>query len=268
MSVIPISRDAGSFGDEIAKQLSEELGYTLLDHDKIKDLLEDKGIKTPVIEQFEEKTPGFFSKFSEKRERFLNYLSLAVLEECSKGGLVVLGLGGQYMFSSHEALVRVRITAPLAMRTERVADKYECDKTYASKVINNIDNDREGFNQSFFGKDVQDISSYDLVINTEYISIDDSVDFIKKVCRIKDQKSYDFKNDFIRQSAIINILHDKKVPVKNLQVHFDGGILTLEGKVSSSEDRELCYLAAGDIDGVEEIHNKITHKTLNNYSIH
>jgi len=268
MSVITISRDAGSLGDEIANQLAEDFGYKLLDPEKIKEILNKKGIKTPVIEQFDEKTPGFFSKFSEKKEEFLNYLSLSVFENCTSGKLVILGLGGQYMFSSQEALVRVRITASEEVRIERISEKYECDKAYAKKLINQVDHDREGYTRAFFGKDIHDPDAYDLLINTEFISIADAVKFIKDLCKLKDRWSFDFKDDYIRQTAVINILHDRKIPVRNLQVYFKKGVISLEGKVNSVEDSDLCSLAVSWIDGVEEVHNKIGHKVLNNYSIH
>ena len=268
MPVITISRDAGSFGDEIAVHLADELKYKLLDPEGIKVILSSKGIKKPVIEQFDEKNPGFFSKFSENKDKFLNYLSLSVFEESFSDGLVVLGLGGQFLFSSQKAVVRVRVTAPENLRIARVAEKYECDESYAGKLIHQVDHDREGFEKDFFGRDLHDVNAYDLNINTEYISIDNAVKMIRDVCKFKNKLIFNFKDDYITQKAMINILYEKKIPVKNLHIHFEKGVLTLEGKTGSTEDSELSVKAVQDIDGVEEVRNKISHKVLNNYSVH
>ncbi len=268
MSVITISREAGSLGDEIANLLAEELNYKLLDPDKIKDVLSIKGVERPVIEQFDEKNPGFFSHFSENREKFLNYLSLSVFEESRTNGLVILGLGGQFLFSSQEAVVRVRITAPFDLRVTRIIEKYKCDEKNARRLIQHIDHDREGYQKSFFHNDIYNNNAYDLLINTEYIAIENAIDLINNVCNFKNQLAFNFKDNYIKHKLIINILYERKIPVKNLFISYEKGQMILDGRTNSVENVELCTLAAKEIDGVEEIHNRITHKALNNYSIH
>ena len=268
MSVITISREAGSFGDEIANMLSEKLGCKLLDSEKIKEIMSLKGIKKPVIEQFGEKTPGFFSQFSDNREKFLNYLSLIILEAGCQGDLIILGLGGQFMFTSQEEVVRIRITASLDQRISRISRKYECDDNYAAKLIQHVDHDREGYYKVFFGRDINDHNLYDIIINSDYITPASAVKLIKDACKFKNQQIGSFKDDYIGQKAVIKILYEKKIPVKNISVSFEKGVMILDGRVNSTENGELCTLSAKEIDGVEEVHNRITHKALNNYSIH
>ncbi len=268
MSVITISREAGSLGDEIAGIFSEKHSFELLDSESIKDLLSSNGIEKPVIDQFDEKNPGFFSHFSEKREKFLNYLTLSVFEAGLKGDLAVLGLGGPFLFNSQSGVVRIRITSPLDVRIARVAAKYDCEESYAKKLIHHVDHDRAGFHKAFFGKEINDNEIYDLVINSDFISADNAVKLIKDVCGFKKNLPFNFENNYISHKAVISILYEKRIPVKNLLISFNDGVITLDGNTKSNENVELCTLAVKEIEKVEEVHNRISHKALNNYSIH
>jgi len=267
MAIITISREAGSLGDEIASRLSEELGYKLLNPEMIIDLLSAKGIQKPVIEQFDEKEPGFFSKFSAQGNKFIKYLTLTVLEHSLSNNLIILGLGGPHLFLSNDMLIRVRVIAPEDVRIARISEKYECDKEYSMRLVNLVDHDRRGYVKAFFNEDPCNQINYDLVLNTKYISISDGVELIKQLERIKGTQEYDYNPELIRIRTIVKILYERNIPVKDLKVYFWEGLLTIEGRVKTSEDRELCLIAAQEISGVEEIHNKVSYKSMNNYNI-
>ncbi|MBI9097543.1 MAG: cytidylate kinase-like family protein [Spirochaetaceae bacterium] len=267
MPVITISRDAGSFGDEIADSLSEKRGYSLLGPESIVEKLRIKGIERPVIEHFDEKDPGFLTKFSDKRDKYIQYLKLIILEECIDNKLVLLGLGGPFLFNSHDSLIRVKVTAPQEIRVERIAEKYECDKILSRRLINQVDHDRMGYAKGFFGKDYKEFNSYDLILNTEYMSIYDGVRLIEEMIRIKENNDDDFIAELVVNKAAVKILYEKKIPVKNLILHYENGLLIIEGQTGSMEDRDLCSLFAGEIDEVEDILNKISYKPLGHYKI-
>lgn len=267
MSVITISRDAGSLGDEIARRLADDLGYKLLDPEAIIELLSAKGIEKPVIEQFDEKEPGFFGKYSENKDKFIRYLSLAILEESLGEGLVVLGLGGSCLFSSYSDVVRIHVTAPEELRIERISEKYESDRLYCRRLINQVDNDRRGFIKTFFGKETFRSCRFDLTVNTESVSVADSVHLIKEICRIKEKIKPSFRERLIEMRCTVKILYEKKIPVRDLNLTYDNGLLTIGGRVRTREDGNLCTMTAGEVEGVEEVLNKISHKSISNYNI-
>ena len=60
MAIFTVSREAGSFGTEIARAIAQKLDYEYLDREKIEQALVDRGVPMPEVEKFDEKKPPFW----------------------------------------------------------------------------------------------------------------------------------------------------------------------------------------------------------------
>ncbi len=71
MSVITISRQKGSLGDEIAKAVAEKLKYNCVDKMKISDALADQGLQAPDFEKFDGKKPTIWQSLSNQKKKLV-----------------------------------------------------------------------------------------------------------------------------------------------------------------------------------------------------
>ncbi len=63
MAVFTISRQTGSEGDKLARELAERLGYVFLDKEIIRQVAEKIGTSTEAVERFDEKAEGRLVRF-------------------------------------------------------------------------------------------------------------------------------------------------------------------------------------------------------------
>ncbi len=183
--VITISSEPGSGGRVIAKQISEELGVDLFDRDIIKGIAESAKISDTVIETMEKDrlsgAKDFISSLVNDRYLspgvYLDHLMKVVSVIAGHGDAVIVGRGANFIIPPKDRL-SVRIIAPLNKRADNVAKTFGVTREEAKRRVINRENRRSGFIRESFNADVADPQNYDLLINTDKMSIDASVDAI------------------------------------------------------------------------------------------
>jgi len=60
MSIITVSRETGSLGDETARLLSEKLRYILLDRNRMEETIDGESFPDIPLERFDEQSPSFW----------------------------------------------------------------------------------------------------------------------------------------------------------------------------------------------------------------
>ena len=78
MSIIAISRQVASLGDEIARSVSEKTGYKFVTRHDLEKRIVDLGFPQEKLKKYDEKKPGFFASLVKDRDEYLNYLQTAV----------------------------------------------------------------------------------------------------------------------------------------------------------------------------------------------
>jgi len=182
INVVTISRESGSGGTILAKELAEELGFDLFHREVIQEMAESANISTRIVETLDEKGLSTLedSVASMIRERhlwpdeFLRYLMKVVGTIGKHGRAVIVGRGAQFILAQNENL-KVRVIAPLPMRIQNVAQALDMTESEAQKRILKNDSDRRSFSRKYFYADVTNPLNYDLVINTNRMSIDAGV---------------------------------------------------------------------------------------------
>ena len=205
MSVITISRQFGSGGDEIAASICKLTGYKLFDKQlltlaafesgmadqEVVDFCEDNfrgknfferlfGGSRPVAQAriWKEGVDGVRMMEEEplNEDRALGCVQQAVRKAYQIGDYVIVGRGGQVLLKDLPAVLHVRVIAPLEDRLLRVrnspvmagrkfADSVEARRA-AQELIEKHDEASAGYLKRFYGMDWADPELYHLVINT------------------------------------------------------------------------------------------------------
>jgi cytidylate kinase len=194
--VIAIEPDTGSLTKEIANTLAELIRWQVFDDEIVRHIARNAHVKEKIVREMDEKSRSILQ---EEIEQFLRLLMKednfgefeyhqALLKTLvrveSKGEAILVGHGCAFAFDD-PFILRVRITASLSKRAERLCERMKEPADIARKHILEKDKRAREFVQFHFGRDRDDISSYDLILNTDNLSVMKVVDAIVATMRSK-----------------------------------------------------------------------------------
>ena len=263
MAIITISREMGSGGIPIVHQAAEELGYTLVDGETIRDVAADYDLSDETLQQIDEKPPAFIEKLDRQIELNMNRIQLIVLEHALKGNVVVYGRGGQDLLPGINSIFRVRIIAPFEERVERWAEREWIDPDLARSLVRKSDQQRAGFIKYYFDRNWEDPLGYDLVINTSILSHETAVRLIiegVKDRNLEEKKSAakaKLKDLIIQKKVQIARLADERIQDIWFNIEVEKGVVSLSGHIYSEKERRAALEDARQVDGVIEIKDKL-----------
>lgn len=164
MGVITISRQIGSEGTFIAKQVAEQLGLSFVDKQDIEKVMHEYGFSG--FDEVYDSLPTFWERFDQHRYRTVDFL-LAVMRAFAKvGNVVMLGRGGFGLLQGYTDVLNVRIKAPLEVRVQRKQKERGGTEEQARKALIDQELVRTSFVQSDLQYNQRDVSLFDLVIDT------------------------------------------------------------------------------------------------------
>jgi cytidylate kinase len=179
--VITISAEPGSGGHVLAKALAERLNLDLFDRDIIKKIAESSRISDSVIETLEKErfsgVEDFIASLVNDRylhpDLYLEHLMKVVSVIGKHGRAVIVGRGANFILPVEDRLA-VRVVAPLAKRVENIAATFGVNTDEAKRRAMTREAKRSAFIRKAFHADVADPQNYDLLINTQHLSIDEA----------------------------------------------------------------------------------------------
>ncbi|MEZ4357197.1 MAG: cytidylate kinase family protein [Eubacteriales bacterium] len=198
MSIITISRQACSFGDEVAEVLSQKLGLELIDREKLLSKFFD-GILTPYELKMLRESAKFYLNVSSNGETFIERLSRSLHEYAKTNSAILIGFASQVIFKCNKDAINIRIMAPHDIRITRIKKQYHVSASEAEQILLQTDKKHKKFVYTLFQADWTDPSYYDMILNTGGVSVDECVSsiialFKERELRIKIEKEQEESN--------------------------------------------------------------------------
>jgi len=186
INIVTISREAGSQGYEVAKQFCQTTGLDLFHNKILEAMIEASKNSRALLETLDERgmniVDDIVSNFISEHHLWpdeYSKLLFKILSTIGKhGNAVILGRGANCVLHRQKA-VRVRIVSPMAVRRNYIAKKLELNLDDAQKYIVSTDANRIAFVKRYFNSDATNPANYDLVLNTDTLSVDKTVQVIK-----------------------------------------------------------------------------------------
>ena len=194
MAVITVSRQIGSGGSAIATRVAEALGYRLYDRQLLLDSAEYIGVIPETLERVDEQHHGVvYSTLSTltsltsgpkmTEEGFQIIVSDLIREIARVGDAVIVGRAAQCILRGYSPTFHVHVVAPFITRVERIAERNGVSLQEAAAIVQESDQDRRAYNLSVGHSDWCDPMLYDLVINTDQLSVDAAAELILTAAR-------------------------------------------------------------------------------------
>jgi len=263
MAIITVSRQLGSFGDEIAQNVANHLNYEYVDKLKIGEAVALQGLPAAQMEKFDEKKPSFWDAFSDQRKKFSHTIRAVLYDFAGKNNTVILGRGGQVLLKNLPGTLHVRIIAPFETRMERIIEQEHYDSRNGDRILRRSDRESFGYIRSFFGADWDDKNLYDLIVNTKVISIDTGVKMIvDTISSEKYQGSFEQTVEKLSDLALLQKAETLLMEMSDVEdrvsvLKVEKGVVILTGLVHSAEIKEECENKISEIKGVIRIKNEI-----------
>jgi hypothetical protein len=110
--------------------------------------------------------------------RYLQALESVVKELARVPSIVIQGRGGQFILKNYPQALHVFTVAPLELRVKRVMESQNLGAAAAKEEIARFAKGSREFIKRYFQASWEDPVQYDLVINTEHLSVKDSASIV------------------------------------------------------------------------------------------
>ncbi|PKN53664.1 MAG: hypothetical protein CVU55_00640 [Deltaproteobacteria bacterium HGW-Deltaproteobacteria-13] len=183
--IITLSREPGAGGSEIARKLSKALGLDLIGGQIIQHVADSAKMSRKVIEALDEKEVKFrdtllLSLFGENRPwpgEYLQHLTKVIGSIGIFGNVIIVGRGANFVLPK-DRIFRVRVIAPMEQRIKHFMEDRGYTKAEAEQYVIKTENNRKAFVRKYFNADVTDPKHYDIIVNTEKISLGQATESI------------------------------------------------------------------------------------------
>ena len=256
MSVITISRGSFSGGKTLAECLARRLGYRCIDRDVIVERAAAYGVSQHELRDALEKPPSFLDRFQHKKYLYLALIQAALAEEVRTGKAIYHGMAGHLLLKGGHPILRTRIIAPMESRVEMIQDRLRYSRNDAIAYIKKVDEDRRKWTQFLYGVDWGDPALYDIVINLEYIDLEEACHIIASMVI---ERSFEFTpecqqrmDDLALGSRVrADLAINPSTADLELEVQAHEGAVSIKGKVPTigqiNEVKQVASASSGVI---------------------
>lgn len=187
MAVITISRELGSGGSDVARQVAKTLGYEFVDKRMTDGIFRQYGLTK--FDELYSTAPGILDLLNADN-LLLIAMANEILEAVAKrGNVVILGRAGFAVLSGYADVLNVRVEAPVSNRAQRVMARE--GMTGLDAAVARVQEDDEvhrKYVQRFYNKQWDEPANFDLVIDMGSVSEDAAAQQIIDAARLLEQK--------------------------------------------------------------------------------
>ncbi len=186
--IITISREFGSGGRTIGKEVAERLGIPCYDQELIEKIEEKSGLAKDFIAERGEYTLRGGWLANAFADRSLNGLSVQdylwtvqrkiILELAEKESCVIVGRCADYILNGKAELLKVFIHASIEKRAQRIVEKYGESAEAPEKRLRDKDVRRSGYYHFYTDMEWGIAKNYDIALDSGTVGIERCVDII------------------------------------------------------------------------------------------
>ena len=195
--IITISRQFGSGGRTIGREVANRLGIPFYDKELVDQIALESGFSPDFIEENGEHSPNrsrlAYAFSNQGVPGVMNGLSTAdflwsvqcsvIMQLAQKGPCVIVGRNADYILKDRQDCLDVFIHADKDFRADRIVKLYgEAEKSPEAR-LNEKDKRRSINYQHYTGRTWGDCSNYDLCLNSAKLGIDACVDLIVSLAK-------------------------------------------------------------------------------------
>jgi cytidylate kinase len=182
---IAFSREAGSGGITVAREVGRRLNWPVYDQELLESLASDLKVDVSLVQDYDERRgnwlvdclKAFSASASVSEITYFHRLVRMLQALGARGECLVVGRGASFVLPADSTL-RVRIVASHDDRIAFIVRERGLSKADAARFIDTHDKERFKFIKDHFHRELSDPQNYDLVLNRSRFSIDETAELV------------------------------------------------------------------------------------------
>jgi cytidylate kinase len=264
MPLVAITREMGSLGKDVASGLADALEVPLVYHEVTDHLADRMRVRKSHVIRLLEGKANLFERLTADKTSLSIFTADEIVNLAMQGkGAVIRGWGATHLLREVPHAVCVRVCAPFEVRKRRMMERTSsADEDKVVEEIRTNDEAHTAIMKRNFGVQWTDSEHYDVVLNTQRVSVKECVDKVKGLVRSPEFAETDESRQRLQDIALVwqvraALRLSPRTRDIRVTVEAERGRITLTGVVDSAEERtEVCEVAAG-VAGVSELDDKL-----------
>jgi cytidylate kinase len=191
---VTISRETGAGGLSVADRLVERLRslqkpgecpWTVFDKNLVAKVLEDHDLPERLGQFMPEDRVSYIADTLEEllglhpsSSKLVHQTAETVLQLAELGNVILVGRGSNLITKELDHVFHVRLVGSVERRLMRVEARHKITADAALQFLRTEDAARKRYLRKYFGRDIEDPLLYHLIINTDWLTVDEAADLI------------------------------------------------------------------------------------------
>jgi len=264
MPLIAMTREMGSLGKDVAAAVAGRLGKKVVHHEIIDNLASKMRLRKSHVIRFLEGRSGILERLTTDKTSLSIYTSDETFALAESGNVAVIrGWGATHLLRPVPHVISIRVCAPLALRVQRMMERLNSDdREFVENEIRLSEEAHAAITRRHFGVNWQESEHYDLVLNTERLSIEECAD---GVMGLLDDASFQetpdsqraFRNLALAAHIRGALRQDPRTAGMMLSITCEDGVATLAGLMDPGQQPKDAAEVASRVAGVREVKNQL-----------
>ncbi|MCZ8292976.1 MAG: cytidylate kinase family protein [Hylemonella sp.] len=263
MPVIAMTQEMGSLAKDVALELTAAMNLAVMRHEVVDHVAGKMHVSTSLINRLREGKAGLIERAKTDTERLALYTAEEVFELANKGNVVLRGWGATCLLRPVPHVLTVRITRSFHKRVEWLMNHLETDdRDFAESEIRRSDHAHATRMHQLFGVTWGDPVLYDLVLNTDRLSVHSCVEQIRQLSQRPEFQESEASRQLLANmtlaSRVRSALKDNETTQEvNITIEAQKGRVILKGIVVNAHEQAEVEKVASMVSGVVGVENRL-----------
>ncbi|CAN7409638.1 MULTISPECIES: cytidylate kinase family protein [unclassified Variovorax] len=263
MPIIAMTQEMGSLAKDVSLRLAESLGLAVMRHEAIERVADRAQVSTSLIGRLRDGKAGLVERLTTDKRSVALYTAEELFALADHGNVVLRGWGATCLLRPVPHVVCVRITRSFKKRVEWLMGHLGTDDVeFAEAELRRSDQAHASRMNDQFGVTWGDPVLYDLVLNTDRVSVESCVEQIRLLA-----SRPEFAETPESRAMLANMALEARVRAAlkehaatrdiNITINARQGQVALRGIVLDNEEREQTESVAAAVAGVHSVDNQL-----------
>jgi cytidylate kinase len=263
MPVIALTQEMGSLAKDVALRLGEVGGLAVQRNEVVENVAGRMQVPASLIRRLREGKAGLVERLSTDKQQVAVYTAEEVFAQAARGNTVLRGWGATCLLRPVRHVVRVRVTRPFEQRVAWLMEHLGTDdRDAAESEVRRSDAAHAQRMNAQFGVTWGDPLLYDMVLNTDRLTVDSCADMILQLAaRPEFQETADSRATLegLALSARVRAALKANESTSNVDVQIDSraGRVTLSGIVVNEQEKAEAARVASSVAGIGKVDNQL-----------
>jgi cytidylate kinase len=263
MPVIALTQGMGSLAQDIAEQLAAQLRLETLQHEVAARVADKMHVSKSLISRLRSGKAGLIEGLRADRQAMALYSAEEVLDAAARGNVVIRGWGATQLLRPVPHVPCIRILRPMAQRVQWLMKELDTDDAEAAEAeIRRSDHANATRMHQQFGVDWGDPVLFDLVLNTDRLSVDTCVQQIKSLLQRPEFAETEASRALLKSMALhahVRAALRAHAETQHVDITIEGSgpLVVLRGMVLQNAERQAAEQVAAAVPGVSGVDNQL-----------